>query len=70
MGAGEVVIPKEQHNNWFSSAKSSALKTQTTFYVLSHLYIGIQKYRHITISNKYVDAITFNEKRAHEFNGE
>jgi hypothetical protein len=43
LGAREVILPREGHTNWLSSAKWSALKTyiQLALYGINRIYLGI-----------------------------
>lgn len=55
-----MVLPREEHRNWFSSSKMSALETyiQVTLYKLNRLYLRLYIIMH---------AITSIEKGGHAF---
>jgi hypothetical protein len=66
-GAGEVVVLREEHTNWLTSASLSARKTYRKHtlvtYRPSRLYLGIYVYA-------YMHAITISKKIGLGFEGE
>lgn len=62
--AREVVLPREKHTDWLSSARWSALNTyvQATLYRLNRFDVGIY-----VCANTYMNVIIFSEERSHEF---
>lgn len=59
LGVGEMVLSREEHTNWLSSAKWSALKTYiVTLYELSRMYLGTNTYTYT-----YTCTLTISEKK-------
>lgn len=69
-GTGGVVLSREEHTNWMSSAKESALKTYTQVtvyrgnrYIWEYICVCVHVY------NAHIHAISA-EERDHDFDGE